>query len=420
MTSTPEPMDPAIAALAATQFVASWIGRARPGDPYDVDPARRAAAWAHWMFTSMSPMTGMSDRPYVGLVLPGQFYDPKGTGPKVRPHLEIPAHLFERTDQQFPDRLAQMGNGLLFPWWLVPEVLAARRALFSVPRMSPADLIDTLNQRRVSLLIALTQLRESAANIWPAVEEHLISEPAKLGPLAAGPFSTEQIATFWAPAADLGLRVEFDDKLAEKAGTWVSRRVGVWRLVCENDAGTAVLGTITPRLTRSSLFTDPLFDPATEAPAAMLVRGLVLRRVLGAFDPAAGNTAVPALDPKPRAPGAGLRAVVARVGDKLPVASTAAAVRFLRAYPDPSDAWEALSAWASARGTAEEPRQAVLTVSRDGFSAAHRSALRAIQRAEDPDRDDINVVLPLAWDASNRIVRVTYAPRDTGRDAPGS
>jgi hypothetical protein len=417
MTTAPDPLDPAVAALAATPFISSWIGRARPGDLHDPDAARRTAAWAHWFYASLSPMSGVADRPYTGVILPGQFYDPRGNGPKVRPHLEVPAYRFDRPDDQFPDRLAQIGSGLLFPWWLMPEVAAVKRALFSTPRQTPTELIDLLNTRRGSMLLALTQLKDSAARIWSDVEEALVADPEQVTHLTSGNFALEDVAAYWAPAKDLGLRIEFDPKLAETSGKRVSRRVGVWRLICENDDGTAILGTVTPRLTRSSLFTDPLFEPEKEAPAALLVRGLVLRRLISAFDAAAAGVDV-GLEPAAAKPaGSGLRAVVAKVGEKLPEASTRAALRFLREHPDATDAWEALHAWASGRGTAAEPRRAALTVTQDGFTAAHRSAVRSAARAEDPDREDINVILPLAWDVKNQIVRVTYAPRG-GSDTP--
>jgi hypothetical protein len=101
--------------------------------------------------------------------------------------------------------------------------------------------------------------------------------------------------------------------------------------------------------------------------------------------------------------------VVARVGDKLPEASVSAAVKFLHAQPDPADAWAALTAWAQARTAGGSGPRAVLTVSQEGFAAAHRSALRAVRRAEQPEREDINVILPLAWDSRGRVVRVTFS-----------
>jgi hypothetical protein len=35
-----------------------------------------------------------------------------------------------------------------------------------------------------------------------------------------------------------------------------------------------------------------------------------------------------------------------------------------------------------------------------------------MRRAEEPERDDINVLLPLAWDEKSRVVRVTFSRRE--------
>jgi hypothetical protein len=48
-------------------------------------------------------------------------------------------------------------------------------------------------------------------------------------------------------------------------------------------------------------------------------------------------------------------------------------------------------------------------VAKEGFLAAHRNALRFMRRAETPERDDVNVLLPLAWDDRSRVVRVTFS-----------
>jgi hypothetical protein len=397
------------AELLRKPFIASWFHRARQADQRDPDPARRAAAWAQWALTSMSPMTGNSDRPYTALTLPGKFYDPRGTGPTVRPHLEIPAGLFDRAAPEFPDRLAQLGNGLLFPWWIIPEVMAVKRALFSTGRGSIADLVELLNSRRPALVDALTPMTGAAGRRWTLVEGDLLNSPAELGPVATAPFTEAEVADYLPPAAELKLTVEFDAKLRESSNGGASRRVGVWRI--SGEAGEPfTLGVITPRLTRGSLFNDPLFAADREAPAALLVRGLLLRRLLRTA--LGGGVGVPVAEPAAAVraqAGPRLRAIVARVGDKLPEAGVASAVHFLQTYPEPEDAWRVLSDWGASSPAGGEGRRAVLTVSEDGFKAAHRAALRALRRAEEPQRDDINVVLPLAWDSRSRVVRVTFS-----------
>lgn len=409
-TDPPEAAVTQLASLAATPFVASWIGRAHPGDLRDPDPTRRTAAWAHWFLTSLRPMTGVSNRPYTAVMLPGQFYDPRGTGPQVPPHLEVPSHVLDRPSAHFPDRLAQVGNGLLFSWWLVPEVMAAKRALFATSRGDIGPLTDLLTERRVSLHTTFVSVEETARTHWPAIEELLATHPDELADAATGDFPIDQVADYWPPAHELNLRVEFDQRLRESRGR-TARRVGVWRLRAGDSDPETDLGVITPRLTRSSLFADPLFRPAGESSAALLVRALVLRRLIAQVDATAATGQVGPHRPHARSLGS-LRAVPARVGEKIPEASPRAAVRFILAHSDPDEAWAALTAWAQTRGNAAAPGQAALTITAESFHGAHRTALHAVRRAEEPARDDINTILPLAWDVGNKVVRLTYVPRE--------
>lgn len=393
------------ARMLVTPFFSSFVGRARAdGDLSDTDPSRRAAAWAHWAITSVSEMTGLSDRSYVALVLEGRFHDPKGTGPSVRPHLEIPARVLRDADPEFPDRLAQAGNGLRFPWWLYNEVTAVRRCLFSHAGTEVSELVDLLNERRGVLVDAVTALGRSAAPAWAKVEQMLVS-PDETGLIdaATGDFSTADVADFFPAARDLGIWVTYDRRLREKSGAATPRRVGVWQIHGRDHAGQRLaLGVVTPRLTANSQFSDPLFRPDRESPAALLVRGLLLRRLVETHLGSSGAATVVG-DPSaaPRKGGPRLRAMPARVGAKLPEASLDAAVYFLQTYPDPAKAWEIVNDWSQRTG-------GLLTVTEDGYVAAHRNALRFLRRAENPERDDVNVVLPLAW-LDSKVVRLTFA-----------
>jgi hypothetical protein len=78
-----------------------------------------------------------------------------------------------------------------------------------------------------------------------------------------------------------------------------------------------------------------------------------------------------------------------------------AAVHFIQTYPKAEDAFGALEEWAMRSGS-------VLTVLKEGHMAAHRRAQRFLRRAEEIERDDIDVLLPIAWDEKNRVVRVTF------------
>lgn len=389
------------AKILPSPFLSSFVGRAREGSRHDTDPQRRAAAWARWAVDSLEEFKGLSDREYVGLVLPGRFHDLGRNAVPVRPHLEIPRRVLAQADDEFPDRLAHAGNALEFPWWVVAEVTALRRAVFNTPDGSIAPLLETLTAHRGALLAAVEELNAAVGQGWQTVEEKLVAAPHSLLDIVTGDFSTDEVAAFFPPATGLQLRVVFDAQLRETSKEWAVRRLGVWQIRTGSGGAEAALGVITPRLTRNSLFVDPLFSAIDEAPASLFVRCLLLRRLLRTVLSAEHDSR---LVPDPSTPGTGgphLRAVVARPGAKLPEASIEAAVHFLQTYPDAENGWAALQRWAG--------ETYLLTVAKEGFLAAHRNALRFLRRAETPERDDVNVLLPLAWDDKSRVVRVTFS-----------
>ena len=392
------------AKLLPTPFVASFIGSCRKGELTDTDPVRRSAAWGNWAIDSLDTFKGLSDREYVGLVLPGKFYAPSGTGPWIRRHLEIPSWVLERPDAEFPDRLAAAGMAILFPWWLVPEVTAVKRALLTVRKGSVSGVLSALRARRHGLEAAYRKVESDVRANWDLFEGLLAASPESLVDDICGSFSTEDVAEVLAPAAGLQLVIEFDAKLRSSQGDRSARRVGVWQISGQGVDGAFSLGVVTPRLTANSVFRDRLFDIANESDAALLVRLLVLRR-LAAQHLTGDLTGTVALDPSELVGSRPyLRAVVARVGAKLPEASDSAVVNFLQTYPDPAAAWGALEAWAGSKY--------LLTVTRESFEAAHETAIQRVRRAETPRRSDIDVVLPLAW-YDGKVVRVTFSRGDS-------
>jgi hypothetical protein len=393
--------------LLPTPFVSSWVGRSQEGDLFDPDGTRRAGTWAHWAVRHLVEMTGVGDRTYPAILLDGQFHAPKGQAPVVRPHLEIPKWVLERPDSAFPDRLAQMGNGLAFLWWIFPEVVAARRSLFSSANGSPVQAVNQLNTRRDALVEAVSALSNVCRPQWSRIESMVHTAPAELSESAAADFSTKDVTDFFPDGAGLSLRVVYDQKLRDNSKDRAARRVGVWQLQGVDDKGHRfTLGALTPRITVNSLFRDPHFTPQKESAAALLVRGLLLHRILDTH--LEGQATAVAEQEAPKRPGR-LRAVVAHPGSKIPEASVEAAVNFLQTYPDAHEAWSQLSDWARRTSTQ-------LTVLQGGFIAAHRNALRFVQRAEEPERDDINLVLPLGWDDKSRIVRATFSRPEPGED----
>jgi hypothetical protein len=389
------------AALLPTPFFTSFIGKARVGNLEDSDLHKRCGAWASWAVEQATEIKGVGEREYAALSLPGRFYDPKGTGPQIRPHLEIPAKTLQQTDPEFPERLALMGNGLLFPWWVMSEITATRRALFNTSGGEIESFTKIMETSSGSIRDAVGALNEQAAPRWETIQELLMSSADGLSGDATGDFDEGEVAAFFPAGKALHLRVQYDVKLREKNGTWASRRVGVWQVsgVAHNGERFS-LGVLTPRLTSNSLFVDPLFDVKKESPAALLVRGLLLKRLI---DKHLGGSkvAVEARKPEGVKPKSFLRSIPAKPGMKLPEASLEAAIHFVQTYPDANEAYDTIESWSNKTG-------AVVTVLREGFCAAHRRAQRFLRRAEEIERDDVDVLLPLAWDSENRVVRLTF------------
>jgi hypothetical protein len=327
------------------------------------------------------------------LVLPGRFYDPTRSTPQVRPHLEIPSRRLQLPDPFFPDRVSEAGNGIEAPLWVYGEVVALRRALFAGQPDDPSALLDILHRARVSLVASVHDLTAKLVPVWPEVQAALVDSVADMTGMVTGDITAQEVARYLPALRSSGIRVEYDNQLRDSAGAWAARRVGVWRV----SMGAGSLPVVTPRLTLNSLTRDPLYAPEVESSASRFVRGLLLRRLLASVAGVGpGSVTIPA-----NAEGAHLQAIVAQPGAKLPEASESSAVRFLQTFPDPAAAWAALQEWAGVRY--------VLTVAKDKFYESHGRSVRAVERAEDVRRDDINVVLPLAWDDKARVVRVTFS-----------
>lgn len=396
--------------LIQTPFVVSWMGRAAGGDLHAVDYDQRVAAWAAWAVSALVGVEG--SRSYAALALPGRFYDPKGgaEAPRARPHMEISAGLLSTPAPEFPDRLALAGNALEFPWWMYSEVVAVKRGILSDAGTDITPLIELLSGRGGALRHGLTLMRDAAKGSWNDVERLLVTSADGLVGVACGDFSRSDVASYIPEAAPLGLHVTYEARLRERNGAWAARRVGVWQVKGRGPDGPFSVGVVTPRLTRNSTFADSLFDPASEGLGAVLVRTLVLRRLghLLGIDRRILAYHVGGADPKPVRPTkvAGsirphLRGVPVRPGDKIPEASFEAAIGFVQAFPHAEDAWAALNRWSG-------PSH-LLTVSKATFLTAYRRTQLRISRAEEPDRDDVNLLLPLAWDERGHSLRVTFS-----------
>ena len=391
-------------ALLARPFFPSWMAVAKQNaDRFSAEFSIREAAWAQWCLEQTVMMTGANERRYPSIVLDGRFHDPRGTAPQVKPHMEIPERVTLQADPQFPARLALFGNGLAFPWWLYPEVTAVKRALFSGSGTDIESIKKVLGDGSASILAHTAAVLRLVSPCWKDINELLIASDQDLLACATESFFKTEVSAVLPEATDLDLRIDFDQRLLEKSAEHTVRRVGVWRISGYSDDDEFSFGVCTPRLTANSQFSDPIFSPPIESPASLLVRCLVLYRIAARIL-GLGAESAQVLLPKKAADtgGAHLKAVPAKVGAKLPEAPPAAAVHFISVFSKVEDAWAEIRGWADRTGT-------VLTVSEEGFSRAFNRASRFVERAEEPLREDIDMLLPIGWDKESRVVRILFA-----------
>ena len=381
----------------ASPFIRSWASQCAPEDLIDPDWQRRSKAWAQWAMEHVDMMSGFAGRTYVSLTLNGSFYTNSPEPVTISPHLEIPAHVMNTSAAWFPQTLAAAGNGLLFSTWLPDEVVAIKRSVFGAPFTDPSVITEPLVRSRAGLVSTVTTLTKALGSQWSQVEAQLVSDPGAITERVVTGFTEAEIVRLVPGLADRDVRITFDEKLAAKAGARAARRVGVWRIHADDGFGPTALPAVTGRLTRSSMFTDRLFRPEADGVGALLVRALLLSRL--------SNVATGAVKEDVAAAPIGLRIVPARPGERMPEASLAAASAFVQAFPNSDMAWEAVDRWMQERSRETD---IVLTTTREGFTHAHRSVSRSVRRAEDPARDDVNVLLPLAWESGSRVVRLTY------------
>lgn len=381
-----------LASLLTTPWLSSFVGRAHDGPLTEWDPARRAAAWAHWAVQSLDEFSGNGQRTYIGITLSGDFSPQRGGPADTKPHLEVPARTLAAPDPLFPERISCAGNTLTYPWWVTSEVIAARRVIFTPAGGDITPLLSGLTEYREGLAGAVTTLTEE-------VNKHT-RDDLILDPDIADDITVAETTSLIPLAASLNLHADFDPKMRESNGPFIGRRIGVWSLKGTSEtSGEFSLGVITPRIGKTGPSTKGTLAPHSESVPALLLRAVILKRLLARL-----HAPCP-VGQLPRDEGAGarpyLRAIVAKAGAKTPEASTEAAVHFLHTFPDVAEAWAALNAWAG--------EEYLLTVSKESFTAAHVNSLRYLRRGEEPAREDINVVLPLAWDSRSRVVRATFS-----------
>lgn len=378
------------------RFVGSWLPYAHDGNRFTTNRQEREAAWASWAVDNLVWVESKK-RDYPALRLPeARFYEE--TNPSNKPYKTTPPHV-ELTTPNTPNplfgaQLAMAGNGLAFPWWMYSEVTALKRVLNFTPHTDTWNTVsELLWNNRTGLVAALNTVRNFAEPLWDEIVECMSTDPEKLTNTVCSPFTPTQVTA--ALPDNPGLSVNYEKRLFDRNKKWSARRVGIWQINTPDQK--LKIGVVVPRLTQTSTFLDPLFDPATESPAALLVRVLILQRVCRThFDwnpPTPRKNRVTKPGRKPHFAG-----LPSKPGGKPTEASQETVQKMLTDHTTPPQLWDMLETWTQNRGY-------VLGVKKETWL---KTAYQ-IRAGAPPTRRTANTLLPVVWDpARKRSLRVIY------------
>jgi hypothetical protein len=389
-------MSAILSEFASSAFISSWMGQARDTDVFSAVHQERSAGWARWVIKNLDQFHGKGERKYLAIRLPGRFYTPGNSFDAGDPHLEISSSLIKDPDPLFPQRVAQAGNALIFPSWIPGEVVAVKRAVLGGPRGNVQPFLDTVNAHRKEILDCYASLTLAAEKHWLKIYAAIADNPATISESLSSGFSSVYLANIFPDLRELNVSMVGDSQLIDRSGERFCRRVGVWTFQNSESSSLFSLGAVTPRLTRSSLFTDPLFTPSSESSVALLARCLVLSKVIETI-----GEKPEALVPHTYRESSEmyLKIVPAQRGQESPVASFRSARLFIKSYPHAADAWTVLQQWASSRGA--------LSVSETDFLSSYSRVSAQLMQGRNPQRVDVDALLPLLWDKQNKVGRVT-------------
>jgi len=381
-----------LAKVISTPFFSSFIGKCVEGDIYAREHAIRSQAVGYWMLNSLTRFTGQDSREYIGIQLPGEFYDPLGFGKALKPHIEIPESILKKSDANFLDKLTLLGSGLHFKWWILPEVLSIRRALFRESSGTVLDFIKAVEPSRDDLVNTIRSQQDKLRDNWGYIAEEIAIKSKDFALEVFGVINSNEILTYLPIDISQNLKIRLEKKVDGEDITKTARRVNAWVI----EGASFKCAAITPRLTYGSIFKDEVFSLEKESIAALLVRGLVINRVSKRFNLGEEKVLI-----QPTALSTHLRAIPAKIGQKIPEASFTSAIRFVTDYQEPAIAWSRLEEWAR--------ESYILTISKEVFYKSFLEIAKRIDKMEELDQDDVNNVLPLAWSKSGKITRVSYS-----------
>jgi hypothetical protein len=387
--------------LSKTKFLGSLMKTAVNGDMFNSNESIRSKSWGFWIIDNLREFKGIGNRDYFGILLPGSFYNTNVTKEVMNPHLELSNSFLDESHPYLSPLIANAGNAILSGAWVYPEVKALKKSLLENSHMDGDIAISTLFEFRESLVRELESINKILEPDWDEFERLIVSSPESLIHILAEGFDTKDLKSLLHKVDIESITVNFSKSLLGSSGENSIKRIGIWDIVLvDKNNKTQKMFAVVPRLTRNSLFHDKLYNPEKEGILSLLVRVLLMRKIYATINSTSLTRSL-IKESKNSKTKPYYKALVPKVGEKLPEASTDAAILLLQSYNNSSHAWLALQEWAK--------ETYILTVTEKQFRDSFDDAKILLKRAEKPDREIIDNLLSLCWDKKSRVVRVTYS-----------
>lgn len=390
-----------IGKLSKTKFLGEIMKTAISGDLFSPNKTIRSKSWGFWIISSLREFKGSGNRDYFGILLPGVFYNINETKEVMNPHLELSSSFLQGSHPYLSNLIANSGNAILSGSWVYPEVKALKKSLLENSSMDSDSAIETLFEFREPLVRELESINKILEPDWDEFERLIVSSPESLLHILVEGFDTKDLKSLLHKVDVESITINFSKSLLNSSGENSIKRIGIWDVVIiDKNKKMQKMFAVVPRLTRNSLFHDKMFAPEKEGVLSLLVRVLLMRKIYSTINSTSLTRSL-IKDSKESKTKPYYKALVPKVGEKLPEASTEAAILLLQSYKNSSQAWLALQEWSK--------ETYILTVTEKQFRDSFDSAKLLLKRAEKPDRIVIDNLLSLCWDKKSRVVRVTFS-----------
>lgn len=357
----------------------------------------RLGSWASFILANTRNYSGIDNRVYPALELPGSFYfKESGFDKIVKPHIELSKIIKNFSARAFVQVFSNMGNALLTPSWLINETKAVRKEINSSKIPNTDILVELIRERRKSLLKFYMDNSVNVKANFNTLNSILYDNPQNASNVFCGDATPQELAKFIPSAPALSLNVKFSDSMKEKFPTNTVFRLGVWRVSFRFEGEPFQYPVVTPRLTKNSLFIDPLYDISNEPDPALLIRCLILDRALKVLDISTDSEVTKDFS---KNESFYLRSIPCRENQKKPTPSDSALTSFLNNSETAEQAWTEIQNFISGKFQ--------IAVSFGEFEDAYKATKIEIARLGDIKESWKDILLPLLW-SKDGISRLTY------------